>query len=139
MQLPELLAYLKAKSVEVLRRDGHHSRILFRFPPPGTDAPGEVVPLGDADPTDARREAKAEGSPLVATVAEVWLSPASAAEWGIAPSEDPDRREALHVVWEALGPGGEWRSGTWLQLFHREGERIVVDELLERPGPASTE
>ena len=133
------LAWAKAKAAEVLAADGRHEPLALLF---RDGAEPLAVALGsmgspaakDASAAALRALARLSGAVGVVVVLEAWMSPPSPARWGLAPSSDPERREALVVSWEFRVAGERAkRAGASVRPFHRVGGRVVLGEAAEWP------
>jgi hypothetical protein len=124
----EHVAWLARRATEILVEDGELLPSVFLVAPPGVTltVPAMVVVPNGATAV-VRRMVRAQGCAGTVTVLTVWRAPASAAEWGLRPSADPERREALCVSWE-YHEGDNRSEGCAFQYFRREGGRIVLEE-----------
>lgn len=141
-----VVAFFRAKAVDILRRDGAHAPLMVLYP----DAPGAPPVLLALGGLMASDRAKAAGMGVVraavrmirpagvVTVMEAWVSPRAKMVGGdepglgghLKPRDDPDRREALTVTWEFRAAEGRW-AGMATQFFHHVDGGIALDEAEE--------
>ena len=116
--------------------------MAFLFPPHGVVGEPVIISLAQFMEDDASKNLVSHairnvvakvGASGVVTILEAWMSPAAVSQkWGLRPSEDPDRLDVLKVTWEFRVPGeSEKITGYWVQLFHHEGDNVVLDGAIE--------
>lgn len=145
-----LLADTKARAARILVEDGRHTPLMLLLPPAAAGRPvllalgammasEQAKAVGMAAVREAVRTMRPAG---VVSVLETWVSQRPKVVGGdepglggmLKPRDDPDRREALTVMWEFRldGEPGVW-EGMWQQFFRHAhgGEVIVLDEAVE--------
>ena len=128
-----------AKAAEVLAADGRHEPLALLFRDGAEPLVFSLGDLGSAAAKDASAAALRALARLYCAVGaivvlEAWISPPSPARWGLAPSTDPERREALVVSWEFRVAGeAAKRAGASVRPFHRVAGRVVLGEAAEWP------
>ncbi len=120
---------LRAKAIEMLRQDGHHTPICILF----TDAGKEVVGLqvtGDRPMHEVvKAVVQARQARAFVAIAEAWMVTGPGVAEDIRPSQHPERRQVLTI--SAIHPEGRT---LWVYPFASEHGTVVVGPPLDTAG-----
>ncbi len=151
-EVEKMVAETKALAVETLQRDGHHMALMI------VEADERIV-LGIDGPilaTDESKDRLAEqvreltartDATGIIFITETWFVRHGNVNYGVdedgepgflRPKNDPHREESLHIRWEFKTSDAGYIAGAWHQVFHHEGEAIILDDTWEPPQGAET-